>query len=115
MAAQSSVVSGRVVDDSGAPIANARVSARLSSDASPVEASTNAAGAFQLRVPRDGRYLVTVDRAGYFRLQDRPVDIGAQNAEVTLVLNPQRECSRTSKSATPRRPSTLPKPSVTSS
>ena len=88
MAAQSSVVSGRVVDDSGAPIANARVSARLSSDASPVEASTNAAGAFQLRVPRDGRYLVTVDRAGYFRLQDRPVDIG---------------------------PSTLPKPSVTSS
>jgi hypothetical protein len=91
MAAQSSVVSGRVVDDSGAPIANARVSARLSSDASPVEASTNAAGAFQLRVPRDGRYLVTVDRAGYFRLQDRPVDIGAQNAEVTLVLNPQRE------------------------
>jgi len=91
MAAATPALTGRVVDDSGAPIANARVSARSGSDASPVEATSNAAGAFDLALPREGRYLVSAERVGYFRLQDRPVEVGAPGAEVTLVLNPQRE------------------------
>jgi hypothetical protein len=91
MAAASPFLKGRVVDDSGAPIANARVSARPDPGASAVEAASNAAGAFELALPREGRYLVSAERLGYFRLQDRPVDAGAEGAEVTLVLNPQRE------------------------
>ncbi len=91
MAAASPLLRGRVVDDSGAPVADARVSARSSAEASPAETASNPAGAFELSLPRAGRYLVTVERVGYFRLQDRPVDCGTEGAEVTLVLNPQRE------------------------
>jgi hypothetical protein len=91
IAAANPTLAGRVVDDSGAPIADARVSARAAPDAPPAEAYTNAAGAFELALPREGRYLVTVERLGYFRLENRPVDIDAHSAEVTLVLNPQRD------------------------
>ena len=91
MAAASPLLRGRVVDDTGAPVANARVSARLGPDASPVEAASNPAGAFELALLREGHYLVSADCPGYFRLQDRPVEAGAEGAEVTLVLNPQRE------------------------
>ena len=91
MAAASPLLRGRVVDDSGAPVANARVSARTGPDASSAEATSNAAGAFELALPREGRYLVSAEHVGYFRLQDRPVEAGAEGAEVTLVLNPQRE------------------------
>ena len=91
MGAASPLLKGRVVDDSGAPVADARVSARAVPDASPVETSSNAAGAFELALPREGRYLVTAEHVGYFRLQDRPVEAGAEGAEVTLVLTPQRE------------------------
>jgi hypothetical protein len=91
MAAASPLMRGRVVDDSGAPVPNVRVSVRAGPDASPVEATSNAAGAFELALPGEGRYLVTAERLGYFRLQDRPVEAGAEGAEVTLVLTPQRE------------------------
>ena len=48
MAAASPVLAGRIVDDSGAPVANARVVARSGPDAAPQETSSNAAGAFEL-------------------------------------------------------------------
>ncbi len=91
MAAASPLLRGRVVDDSGAPIANARVSVRPASGGPTVEATSNAAGTFELALPAEGRYLVTAGRVGYFRLQDRPVEAAAEGAEVTLVLTPQRE------------------------
>ena len=91
ISAATPALTGRVVDDSGAPIANARVSTHIGTDASPAETYTNAAGAFELALPRDGRYLVTAEHIGYFRLQDRPIEVGPLGAEVTLVLNPQRE------------------------
>jgi len=42
-------------------------------------------------VPAPGRYLVTVDRAGYFQLHEQAVEIAAGGAETTLVLNVQEE------------------------
>jgi len=85
------LLTGRVVDDSGAPVAGARISARSAPDAPPIETASNAAGAFALALPREGRYLVSAGRVGYFRLQDRPVEATSVGAEVTLVLAPQRE------------------------
>lgn len=87
----SPVLKGCVVDDSGAPVAGARVAARSGSQAAAIETVSNAAGAFEIPLPREGRYLVTAEHTGYFRLQDHPVEAGAEAAEVTLVLAPQRE------------------------
>jgi hypothetical protein len=83
------ILSGRVVDQNDAPVADARVSARRASEA-PVETTSTPSGAFQLTLPAPGQYLVTVDRTGYFELKDRPIEAGA-GAELTLVLNVQQE------------------------
>ena len=79
-------ISGRVVDDDGAPVANARISAVNAVNNG--ETHSDAAGAFHLALPSPGKYFVTVEREGYFVLKDRPLETGD---EVTLVLNPQRE------------------------
>ena len=42
-------------------------------------------------MPAPGRYLVTVDRAGYFQLHRQMVEVAAGGAEATLVLNVQEE------------------------
>ena len=83
-------LSGRVVDDSEAPIAGARVWAHKGSEA-PVETYTSPAGAFQFALPEPGEYLVSVESVGFFRLSDRVVQVDKSGAEVTLVLNPVRE------------------------
>lgn len=83
-------LSGRVVDDNEAPIAGARVWAHQGQQAA-VEAYTGPAGAFQLFLPEPGEYLVSVENVGFFRLEDRVVRLDKGGAEVTLVLNPQRE------------------------
>jgi len=83
-------LSGRVLDDNEAPVSNARVWAHKGQQAA-AEAFTGPAGAFELSLPEPGNYLVSVERVGFFRLADRPVQVDITGAEVTLVLNPQRE------------------------
>jgi hypothetical protein len=81
---------GRVVDQNDAPVAGARV--RIQQEGRPaLEAASSPTGSFVLSVPAAGRYLVTVDRAGYFQLRDQPVEIAAGGSETTLVLNVQEE------------------------
>ncbi len=82
-------LSGRVVDDAGAPLTRARISAHKAGE-TPVTAETGPTGAFHLDLPEPGKYLVTVQRTGYFQLSERPVDVGPAAQEVTLVLNPNR-------------------------
>ncbi|MGO9230916.1 MAG: carboxypeptidase regulatory-like domain-containing protein [Bryobacteraceae bacterium] len=81
---------GRVVDENDAPLAGARVRVRQEALA-PIEAESSPTGSFVITVPAPGRYLVTVDRAGYFQLRNQPVEIAAGAAETTLVLNVQEE------------------------
>jgi hypothetical protein len=82
--------SGRVMDQNDAPLAGARVSIRQEAR-TPLEAESSPTGSFVITVPAPGRYLVTVDRAGYFQLRDQPVEIADGGAETTLVLNVQEE------------------------
>lgn len=84
------MLSGRVVDDNEAPIASARVWAHKGQGAA-VEVYTGPSGAFQLSLPEPGEYLVSVDSVGFFRLEDRVVQVEKGGTEITLVLNPQRE------------------------
>ncbi|HLN03273.1 MAG TPA: carboxypeptidase regulatory-like domain-containing protein [Bryobacteraceae bacterium] len=83
-------LSGHVVDDNEAPVANARVWAHTGPQ-TPMETHTGPAGAFQLSLPESGEYLVSAESVGFFRLTDRPVHVEKSGTEVTLVLNPQRE------------------------
>ena len=80
---------GHVVDENGAPVAQARVAAQTVPYA-PQEASTGPSGAFEISLAAPGAYQVTVERAGFFRLAEA-VDVQAEGADLTLVLNPQRE------------------------
>jgi hypothetical protein len=82
--------SGRVVDDHEAPVSQARVSIRQSG-AIAVETLTGPSGAFRLSLPATGQYLVSVERAGFFRLEERSVQVERDGAELTLALTPQRE------------------------
>ena len=88
------VLTGRVVDENDAPLDHARVTAHRGQEA-PLEAYSGPSGGFRLSLPSPGTYLMGVNRPGYFELKDRPVDITASGAEVTLVLNPQREVFQT--------------------
>src|SRR6202167_1043813 len=80
-------LTGRVVDQNEAPVANARVSAHRAAE-SPVQTYSGPSGAFELRLPAADIYLIDVDRAGYFALKDRSVQAPS---EITLVINEQEE------------------------
>lgn len=84
------VLRGHVVDENDAPIADARITVRAGSGL-PVETSSGPSGAFRLTLPGPGDYLAGAAHAGYFELHAQPVHVEAGGAEVTLVLNPQRE------------------------
>jgi hypothetical protein len=81
---------GRVVDQNDAPVAGARVRVRQGAQTA-LAAVSSPAGSFAIALPAAGRYLVTVDRAGYFQLRDQAVEIAAGAVETTLVLNVQEE------------------------
>jgi hypothetical protein len=83
-------LSGRVVDENDAPVANSRVWAHRGQQPA-VETYSGPAGAFRISLPQEGQYLVSVESVGYFRLDDRPVQVKKGSTEITLVLNPQRE------------------------
>src|ERR1035438_1235556 len=80
-------LTGRVVDQNEAPVANARVSAHRAQEI-PVVAFSGPSGAFELRLSTADTGLVDVDRVGYFALKERPVQAPA---EITLVLNEQED------------------------
>ncbi len=80
------LLTGRVVDEHGSPVAHARVWV-LPAEAH-LDAYTTPAGDFQIAVPRQDRYQLNVEHAGFFLLKEAPAESGA---ELTLVLTPQRE------------------------
>lgn len=83
-------LNGRVVDENGAPLARARVSARQG-DQAPRTIETGPTGTFVLNLAGPGTYLVTVQRTGFFQLPERAIQVDAAGREVTLILNPNRE------------------------
>jgi len=58
-------VAGRVLDENGAPVREARISASLP-DAPAVEATSDVAGNFHLEIPAAGNYRLQAEREGFF-------------------------------------------------
>lgn len=83
-------LSGRVVDENGTAVAGALVTLAA---AGPVrlQAIADATGNFTLRPPAPGDYLISAEREGFFRVENRPLRLGAGPNEITLVMNPVRE------------------------
>ena len=84
------LLTGRVVDETGTPVGQARVSVRARDGGAPVAVTSGATGAFSASLADQGDYLVSVQREGFYELRDRPVRVAAAS-EVTLQLTPIRE------------------------
>jgi hypothetical protein len=85
-------LSGRVVDENSVAVPGAQVSLWVkSTDARPLQAVADVHGRFVFEVEAGGDYLLTAEREGYFRLQDRAVRLEDGSIEMTLVLNHTRE------------------------
>ena len=80
---------GKISDENNAPVPGAKVS--LAAGNAVVRAVSDPTGGFALVLPASGDYLVSVDREGFFKIQDRPVRIDEGARELQLHLNRQRE------------------------
>ena len=86
-------VSGRVVDETGAGIAGARVELRSAADAPPVAASSDLAGNFNLSLPAAGEYEIRAERQGFFVFRGRGQRFDAAAHQLTITLNHVQELS----------------------
>ena len=83
---------GFVRDENDAPVAAARITIRGARAAAtgPWQTQSDPSGAFSIDLPAAGDYLVSVEREGYYKLQDRPIHLETTQ-EVTLVVDTVRE------------------------
>jgi hypothetical protein len=87
------VVAGRVVDETGAAVAGARIEVRPADGGTAVAASSDVAGSFKLALPAAGDYTVRAERLGFYLYQGRPQAFAAGDTELTVVLNHLQEFS----------------------
>ncbi len=85
-------LTGHVRDENEAPVAGARIIVRPAPPATsgPWQTLTDIVGAFSLRLPAPGDYLIDVAREGYYELKDRPVRVETAQ-DITLIINSVRE------------------------
>ncbi len=86
---EQAVVKGRVVDEAGAAVSDARVTLEVktsrTADMPATELSaSDEAGRFSFTVPRAGRYLIAVEATGYARLA--VPDVAPNEVELVLTL-----------------------------
>jgi hypothetical protein len=85
-------VRGRVVSETGSPVAGARVTIAPASRAGAQRVlTTDPAGAFEYRAAAAGDYTADVEREGYFTLKARALRLAPGPNEIQFVLNPLRE------------------------
>ena len=85
------LVSGRVLDETGSPVPNARV--ELRSPEFAASSTSDRAGNFQLTLPSPGDYAVRAERLGFYLYQSPPRAFSAGPSELAITLNHQQEFS----------------------
>jgi hypothetical protein len=93
LAAAEARLSGRVTDESQAPVAGARVFVHAGT--SGWETLTDVTGEFRLKLPAPGEYRVTVERQGFFSVRNQAVRVDDDGSSVQLELTPVREVFET--------------------
>src|SRR5207302_1561815 len=86
-------ISGRVVDETGAAVAGARVELRADADAPPLAASSDTAGNFQLQAPAATAYEIRAERLGFYLYRGRVATLEAGSSELLITLNHLQEFS----------------------
>jgi carboxypeptidase family protein len=85
-------ISGRVVDETGAGIASARVELRAGSGISAVS-SSDRAGNFKIALPEAGEYSIRAERLGFYLYQGRPQRFEPGESDLVITLNHLQEFS----------------------
>ena len=86
------VLSGRVIDEDGSPVRDARVAVHAARPGAVVfETQSGPSGSFTLSLPEPGDYLYTVDHEGFYALRDRPIQVATPAQELTVIVNTVRE------------------------
>src|SRR5271165_817221 len=83
-------VTGRVVDETGAGIAGARIEIRLADDGSPVAASSDLAGNFTLALPLADTYDIRAERQGFYVFHGIGQRFQPSGNQLTITLNHQQ-------------------------
>jgi hypothetical protein len=91
--AQQVAVSGRVVDETGAAVAGARIEVLAPDAAVPLVASSDPAGNFKLSLPAAGAYQIVAERQGFFLFRSIGQRFEASPSLLTIVLNHRQEFS----------------------
>ena len=84
-------VTGRVVDENGAPVAGARVVLRGGQPETEATAVSDIQGRFSLELGQPGRYQVRAERPGFFKLEGAPAELSEGSNEISVTLNHLRE------------------------
>ena len=84
------LLTGRVVDETGASVAGARV--EFQSPEFTAAASSDHAGNFQITLAIPGNYAIRADRLGFYRFQSKPAAYDSAR-ELTITLNHEQEFS----------------------
>lgn len=84
-------VQGKVSDETGAPVAGARLEFRLASAAQPLAALSDSQGRFTVTLPGPGDYLLRAEKPGFFLLDNHRIWIHEAAAEIAVTLHHVRE------------------------
>lgn len=79
-------ITGRVVDETGAPVEGVRVELRASGGAA-YAASSDRTGAFRLTLPAAGDYAIRAERLGFYVFDGQPRAFASGAGELTITLN----------------------------
>ena len=87
------VVSGRVVDETGAAVSGARIVLRSSTEKQPAEfaASSDPAGNFTLKAPTAGEYDLRVEHEGFYVFANHAQRLDESRPQLVITLNHQQE------------------------
>src|SRR5260221_12147719 len=77
---------GQIIDENGLPVARVEIVPHSGGDSSRTVYS-DAAGRFELPGLPESQIHLTISKPGFFRLDDRVVDLSAGSNEVSITLN----------------------------
>jgi len=86
-------VTGRVIDDTGAGVAGARIEVRPAAGGGPVAVSSDLAGKFSLSLEAAGDYTIRAERLGFYLYQGHARTLNEGATEITITLNHLQEFS----------------------
>lgn len=83
-------LTGNVVDEFGVPVSSLDVTIRF--DSGQIRTTqTDAAGVFRLNLPAEGEYRISLNKSGFFRLEDQPIRLREGRNKFSFTVNHEFE------------------------